>query len=110
MRHASLGKFEQLVLLALLRLGDNAYGVSIRREIEETGKQRTSFGAVYTTLDRMEAKGYVKSWTGEATPERGGRAKRYFKITAAGAATLRRSIAVAQQMTKGLEPMLGGAR
>ena len=106
----SLGKFEQLVLLALLRLGDNAYGVSIRREIEETGKQRTSFGAVYTTLDRMEAKGYVKSWTGDATPERGGRAKRYFRITAAGASTLRRSIAVARQMTKGLEPLLGATR
>ena len=109
MKQDSLGKFEQLVLLALLRLGDNAYGVSIRREIEGTGKHRTSFGAVYTTLDRMEAKGYVKSRTGEATPERGGRAKRYFKVTAAGAAVLRRSVSVAQQMTKGLEPLLGGA-
>jgi len=110
MTQPSLGNFEQLVLLALLRLGDNAYGVSIRREIEETGKQRTSFGAVYTTLDRIEAKGYVKSRTGEATPERGGRAKRYYRITAAGAAVLRRSVAVAQQMTKGLEPVLRGAR
>ena len=110
MKKSSLGKFEQLVLLALLRLGDNAYGVSIRREIEETGRQRTSFGAVYTTLDRMEAKGYVRSWTGDATPERGGRAKRYFKVTAAGASVLRRSVLAANAMTKGLDPLLGRAR
>jgi len=110
MKQASLGNFEQLVLLALLRLGDRAYGVSIRREIEETGKHRTSYGAVYTTLDRLEAKGYVRSWTGDATPERGGRAKRYFRITAAGSAALRGTISVAREMEKGLEPLIGGAR
>lgn len=79
-----LGEFEQLVLLALVRLRDNAYGMTIRRELEERAERSVSIGSVYATLDRLEEKGFVSSRPGDATPERGGRAKRYFKVTAAG--------------------------
>jgi PadR family transcriptional regulator PadR len=79
-----LGRFEELVLLALVRLRENAYGVMIRREIAERTGRDVSFGAVYTTLERLERKGYVSSRVGEPTPERGGRAKRYFRIEAPG--------------------------
>ena len=94
-----LGEFEQLVLLALLRLGQNAYGMRIRREIEERANRRASLGAVYTTLDRLEAKGFVSSWVGEPTPERGGRAKKFFKIEAPGQAVLRQSVRASVSMT-----------
>jgi PadR family transcriptional regulator, regulatory protein PadR len=83
-----LGRFEEIVLLALVRLRENAYGVPIRREIAERTGRDVSFGAVYTTLERLERKGYVKSRVGEPTPERGGRAKRYFKIEAPGVKAL----------------------
>ena len=83
-----LGRFEELVLLALIRLGENAYGVTIRREIAERTGCEVSFGAVYTTLERLERKGYVKSRVGNPTPERGGRAKGYFWIDAAGRTAL----------------------
>ena len=78
-----LGRFEELVLLALVRLRET-YGVPIRREIAERTGRDVSFGAVYTTLERLERKGYVSSRTGEPTRERGGRAKRYFRIEAPG--------------------------
>ena len=83
-----LGTFEQLVLLALIRLGDNAYGMTIRREIEERTGRSISLGAVYTTLDRLESKGYVTSWAGPGTPERRGRARRFFRIEADGCQAL----------------------
>ena len=79
-----LGRFEEIVLLALVRLRENAYGVPIRREIAERIGRDVSFGAVYTTLERLERKGYVSSRMGNPTPERGGRAKRYFRIEAPG--------------------------
>ena len=79
-----LGDFERIVLLALVSLRANAYGVTIRREIEQRTGRKVSYGALYTTLDRMEAKGYVSSRVGEPTPERGGRAKKYFQIEAPG--------------------------
>jgi PadR family transcriptional regulator PadR len=79
-----LGRFEEIVILALARLRENAYGVPIRREIAERTGRDVSFGAVYTTLERLERKGYVSSRTGEPTRERGGRAKRYFRIEAPG--------------------------
>ena len=79
-----LGDFERIVLLALVRLRENAYGVTIRREIEERAGRKVSYGALYTTLDRMEAKGYVSSRIGEPTQVRGGRAMRYFQIEAPG--------------------------
>jgi len=86
-----LGEFEQIVLLALLRLRDNAYGMTIRREILKRTGREVSIGAVYATLDRLEQKGYVSSRQGEATPERGGRAKRYFRIEAPGRRALNSS-------------------
>lgn len=79
-----LGRLEELVLLALVRLRENAYGVTIRRELAERTGRDVSFGAVYTTLERLEQKGYVSSRLGDPTPERGGRAKKYFTIEAPG--------------------------
>jgi PadR family transcriptional regulator, regulatory protein PadR len=86
-----LGRFEEIVLLALVRLRENAYGVPIRREIAERTGRDVSFGAVYTTLERLERKGYISSRVGEPTSERGGRAKRYFRIEAPGVRALERS-------------------
>src|SRR3712207_671733 len=83
-----LGEFEEVVLLAILRLRDNAYGVTIRQTVEEVAERPTSIGAIYTTLERLEQKGFISSWQGEPTPERGGRAKRYFKIEGAGVQAL----------------------
>ena len=87
-RPATLGEFEQVVLLAILRLDDNAYGVSIRSEIASCTGREPAPGALYTTLDRMQEKGIVRSWLGDATPQRGGRPKRYFALTKAGRAAL----------------------
>lgn len=80
----SLGEFEQVVLLAVLRLGENAYGVSIRAEIGARTGREPAPGALYTALDRMEEKGFVQSRWGDPTPQRGGRAKRYFTVTKRG--------------------------
>ena len=79
-----LGEFEYLLLTAAARLGEDAYGAAIRQEIEDTTGRRCSIGALYTTLDRLEAKGLLKTWMGEATPKRGGRAKRMVRVTAKG--------------------------
>ena len=79
-----LGEFEYLLLTAAARLGDDAYGAAIRQEIEDTTGRRCSIGALYTTLDRLEAKGLLKTWMGNATPQRGGRAKRMVRVTAKG--------------------------
>lgn len=79
-----LGEFEYLLLTATVRLGEDAYGAAIRREIEEATGRRCSIGALYTTLDRLETKGFVKTWMGESTPQRGGRAKRMVCVTAKG--------------------------
>ena len=74
----SLGEFEHMIVLALLRLEDRAYGVTVRQEIESRTQREVSIGAVYATLERLETKGYVRSHRGEPTPERGGRSKRFF--------------------------------
>lgn len=100
----SLGEFEILVMAALIRLSENAYGVTIRQEIESRAGRGVSIGALYTTLQRMEDKGLVASRMGEATPERGGRAKRYFEITPKGRANFERSVASLGAMLKGLKP------
>jgi DNA-binding PadR family transcriptional regulator len=84
MSRESLGHFELLVLLALLRHGDEAYGVPIAHAIEHNTGKPVFLARVYTTLERLEEKGLVRSTVGQPTPERGGRAKRYFSITAAG--------------------------
>src|SRR6266480_5949779 len=79
-----LGEFEYLILSAATRLHEGAYGAAIRQEIENATKHRCSIGALYTTLDRLETKGLLKTWMGEATPQRGGRAKRMVRVTAKG--------------------------
>jgi DNA-binding PadR family transcriptional regulator len=84
-----LGHFELLVLLALLRHEDEAYGVPIARELERTTGRRVILASVYNTLERLESKGLVSSSVGEPTPERGGRAKRYFSVTSAGLREIR---------------------
>jgi PadR family transcriptional regulator PadR len=97
-----LGEFEQLVLLALIRLGDEAYGMAVRREIGTRADRDVSIGAVYATLDRLETKGLVKSRLGETSDVRGGRAKKCFTITAAGARALEKSQHAFRQMLEGL--------
>jgi len=79
-----LGEFEYVLLAAAVRLGDEAYGAAIRDEIERATKRRCSIGALYTTIDRLESKGLLQTWMGEATPQRGGRAKRMIRVTAKG--------------------------
>ena len=100
----NLGEFEQIALLALMRLRANAYGASIRQEIAERTGRDVSIGAVYTTLERMERKGFVSSARGEPTPERGGRAKRYYKIEAPGEHALQKSRETMDRMWEGLVP------
>ena len=80
----SLTDLEFMILLATMRMGDEAYGIQIARELEETGGRTVLLGAVYATLDRLESMGLVRSTVGDPTPERGGRAKRYFRVTPAG--------------------------
>jgi PadR family transcriptional regulator, regulatory protein PadR len=99
---SALGEFEQVVLLAILRLGDNAYGVTIRREIAACTERDPAPGALYTTLDRLEDKGLVTSRYGDPTPERGGRAKRYFTVTARGVRAVARAQRAYQRLLKGL--------
>ena len=84
MTPASLGEFEQIVLLAILRLGDTAYAINIRDEITQCTDREPTPGALYTTLDRLEEKGLVAVRVGDPTPQRGGRAKRYFNVTSKG--------------------------
>jgi DNA-binding PadR family transcriptional regulator len=98
-----LGGFENLLLLAVLRLDDRAYGVSIRLELLERAGKDIAIGAIYTGMDRLEQKGFVKSWTGEPTPERGGKAKRFYRITAQGKAALNETHRALHRLSLGLE-------
>jgi PadR family transcriptional regulator PadR len=100
-----IGEFEQLVLLAILRLGPTAYGMRIRLEIEERADRKTSIGALYLTLERLEQKGFIYSELGEVTPERGGRAKRFFTLDPAGREALRKSLDAVRKMTGGYLPL-----
>src|SRR2546425_4939484 len=79
-----LGEFEYVLITAAAGLGENAYGAAMREEIESTTGRRCSIGALYTTIDRLETKGLLKTWMGEATRERGGRAKRMVRVTPEG--------------------------
>jgi PadR family transcriptional regulator PadR len=90
----TLGEFEVLVLASVMAAGEDAYGVTIHEELEGLipARRDVSLGSVYTTLDRLERKGYVKSWFGDPTPERGGRSKRYYKIQATGQRALREAL------------------
>ena len=98
-----LGEFEQLVLLAILRAGDDAYGIPIRAAIVDRSGRDVSLAAVYKTLNRLEDKGLVIARVGEPTPERGGRRKRYYTVTAAGRRSVRQSVEVLRRMARGLD-------
>ena len=105
-----LGEFEQIVLLAILRLGQQAYGVPIRLDIEQRTGRAVTVGALYRTLDRLEDKGYISSVFSDPVPERGGRSKRYFTVRPRGLRTLRASRQALSAMWEGLETLvLGGS-
>jgi DNA-binding PadR family transcriptional regulator len=105
-----LGEFEQLVLLACVHLGDEAYGVSIADEIERRTGRQAAHAAVYVTLRRLERKGLLASWLGEPTAERGGKARRHVKLTRAGTATLKESRQMFDEMWRGLDTSARRAR
>ena len=105
-----LSEIQQWILSALMMLGpgENAYGMTVHAKVEELAEGRAvSLGTCYTTLDRLEQAGYVKSWFGGATEERGGRSKRFFEITGAGEKALMKSLRVADNMVKGLREIGG---
>jgi PadR family transcriptional regulator, regulatory protein PadR len=97
-----LGEFELIVMLVLIRLGEDAYGVPISREIEETSGREVSIGSVYATLERLEHKCFVSSSLGEPTAERGGRAKRYFHVTKRGLREVRKTRQALISLWRGL--------
>jgi len=105
----SLGQFEQIVLTAILALGDNAYGVTIHAKVEElTRPKKAARGAVYATLDRMEDKGLVASWLSEPTATRGGRSRRHYRLEKSGEKALRESAKTAQRLVDTIAQNLGG--
>ena len=104
-----LGGFELLVLLALIRLGDEAYGVPISEAIEDSSGKEVAMGSVYITLERLEQKGLVSSRLGEPTAERGGRAKTYFRITAKGLREVRQARRTLMNLWQGVPQLQGGA-
>src|ERR1700730_15577517 len=104
-----LGSLEYIVLLALVRLGPEAYGMTVRREIEKSVGRNLSIGAVYATLDRLEAKDFVSSTVGEPTAARGGRAKRHFRIETDGERALKKSQDAIRRMRAGPQRHLGNA-
>ena len=97
-----LGEFEHLVMLALLRLGTDAYGMRVRQVIQSRTERSVSIGSVYATLDRLERKGWVVSSVGEADGSAGGRARRFFGLTPEGGAALLRKQDAIQRMTEGI--------
>jgi DNA-binding PadR family transcriptional regulator len=104
-----LGELELMVLLALVRLGDDAYGVPIADELLHLAGREVALGSIYAALDRLERKAFVTSLLGEPTPERGGRAKRYFRITPAGVRALRMTRKALTNLWNGI-PLLEGGR
>ena len=98
----AIGELEQLVLLAIMQLGDEAYGVTIAGLLREKAGRNLAMATVYTTLDRLEAKGFLTSTLGEPTAERGGKRKRYFRVNAAGERTVHDSLTALQALTAGL--------
>lgn len=97
------GEFEILVLLGVLRLGSEAYGVTLREELEERTSRTLTLGAVYKTLGRLEGKGHLQSRTGAPTAERGGRRKKLYEVTPGGRAVLSRSLSDLESMGRGLD-------
>lgn len=104
-----LGEFETLVLLSILQLGDDAYGIEILRVLNEDAGRDVSFGAVYSSLRRMKKKGFVESRLGDPSPVRGGRAKKFFTVTEKGLDVVRTSLASLNRLTANLEPILDPA-
>lgn len=102
-----LGEFEQLVLFAVLHLEPDAYGVTVRQAIEDRAGRSVSAGAIYTTLERLEARGLVRSEWGEPTRERGGKRKRFYRLTAEGREALDRSWQAVRAMARGAAQKLG---
>src|SRR5579864_2859904 len=97
-----LGEFEYLTLTAATRLGEDAYGAGIRQEIEDATGRRCSIGALYTTLDRLEAKGFIRTRMGDPTPQRGGRSKRMVRVTAKGTQAARDFYAAVTRVSHGV--------
>jgi len=104
-----LGEMELMVLLALVRLGDDAYGVPISKELLNLAGREVALGSVYAALDRLQEKGFVTSLLGDPTPERGGRAKRYFRVTRAGLRALKMTRTALTNLWSGI-PLLEGKR
>lgn len=103
----NLGEFEQLILLAILRRRDDAYGVTIRAELADRAGRTVAPGALYTALERLETKGLIISRMSEPTPQRGGRAKRLVTVTAAGMKALTRSVRAYERLLDGLNLVRG---
>ena len=103
-----LTDFELMILLAILRIGDASYGVPIAREIEQTAKRTVLLGAIYTCLDRLEQNGLVTPTYGDPTPERGGRAKRFFKITGKGLKAVKDTQRAFTALWSGIPQLKGG--
>jgi PadR family transcriptional regulator, regulatory protein PadR len=104
-----LGGFEHLLLLAILRLEDDAYGATIRRELIQCAHKDVAVGAIYTGLDRLEEKGFVESWMGEPTAKRGGRGKRLYRVTSGGRRALAEMDRAVRQLSAGLRSKKGTA-
>jgi PadR family transcriptional regulator, regulatory protein PadR len=96
-----IGEFEYLILSSAARLSEDAYGASIRTEIENATGRSCSIGALYTTLDRLEKKGFVRTWMGDPTPQRGGRSKRLVRVTASGVKAAREFFGTVTRISKG---------
>jgi DNA-binding PadR family transcriptional regulator len=107
MQRAYLGEFELMVMLVLARLGDDAYGVPISRELEQQRGHSVSIGSVYAALERLENKRLVASSLGDPTPERGGRAKRYFRVTREGLEQIRATRQLLTRLWRGLPELKG---
>lgn len=109
MNEQHLGEFELLIMLAVLQAEEEPYAVSVREEIEERTGRSVSRGAVYATLDRLEKKGYLASWMSDPTPERGGKAKRLYRVEAEGLQAVRASREMMRAMWRGLDGVLEGS-
>jgi DNA-binding PadR family transcriptional regulator len=107
-KRTQLGNLELMVMLVLIRLGAEAYGVPIKREIEAKSSRVVTLGSIYATLERLEGKSLVHSSLGEPTPERGGRAKKYFQLTAKGLREVRETQKALKRLWKGLPQLEGG--
>ena len=105
-----IGEFEYLLITAAARLGDEAYGAAIREEIAAATGQSCSIGALYTTVDRLQTRGLLRTWMGEATPQRGGRAKRMIRVTPKGVQAAKAFYDAVRRVSRGVAWETGGSR